>query len=207
MIVVGPTIIRAFGDTGPRHQSWFVENPRQAGLYVGLLIFAVPATSAFVVVARWSLAARVADIAGRGPLEPSGTLGRRGLGRALNAMLATMASRASGKGGLRYDPTPTAWDWATDHAATFQGFVRVKTKDGQWQGGVFGEGSYFSTFPEAPAIFVEQAWQLDDTGTFLAEQDLSRGTWIPCHEAITVEFTNVGPGSEAADDVELEAEV
>ncbi len=207
MIMVGPSIVKAFGYVGANHQRWVAVNPRLAGSYVGVFIFVVPAAAAFIIAARWSLAAQVAGAHERGLLSPSGWLAQTRGGHLLNGQLASLGSKASGKAGLRYDPTPTAWDWATDHAAAFQGFVRVKTKDGQWQGGVFGQGSYFSTFPEAPAIFVEQAWQLDDSGTFQAEQDLSRGTWIPCHEAITVEFTSLGPGSRAREGIQSVEEV
>jgi hypothetical protein len=201
MVVLGPSLVMALGHTGKKHDRWVVVHPREAGLLVGLLIFAIPASAAFGVAARWAGAAKVANLKDRGPLgQPR--VSQWWIASLVNASLAALAVRASGKAGIRYDPTPTAWDWSVDHAATFQGFVRVKTKDGQWQGGVFGEGSYFSSYPEPPGVFVEQAWQLDENGTFLAEQDLSRGAWIPCQEAMTVEFTNLGPGSEATLEVE-----
>ena len=201
MIAAGPALVRAFGHTGKHHDRWVVVHPREAGVLVGLLIFVVPAGAAFAVAARWSAAARLANVKDRGPLGWDFLLQRSPV-RFINGQLGALGVRASGKSGLRYDPTPTAWDWGVDHAATFQGFVRVKTKDGQWQGGVFGEGSYFSSYPEPPGVFVEQAWQLDESGAFLQEQDLSRGAWIPCQEAMTVEFTSLGPGSEATTEVE-----
>jgi hypothetical protein len=185
MIVLGPTMVRVFTRTGADHGWWVVQHPRQTGVLVGVFLMLVPALAALLVVARWSLAARVAGHRSRFPLSLIG------------GSLERLEVRAQGRAGIRYDPTPTAWDWAVDHAATFTGFVRVRTSDGQWRGGVFGAGSYFSTYPEPPAIFVEQAWQLDESGAFVAEQDLSRGAWLPCVDATTVEFTGVQVETES----------
>lgn len=194
MIAVGPELVQAFGHAGQHHDRWVVVHPREAGFLVGVLIFGIPAVAAFTVAKRWAIAARIANMKRRGPLGHR-LLGQSRLGGYVNGELDALGLRASGKSGLLYDPTPTAWDWGVDHAATSRGFVRVKTKDG-WQGGVFGDGSYFSSYPEPPAIFVEQAWQLDESGTFFQAQDRSRGAWIACEEASTVEFSTPGPGSE-----------
>jgi hypothetical protein len=75
-----------------------------------------------------------------------------------------------------------------DHGARSPGFVRVLGKDGFWKGGAFARGSYFTTFPEPPAIFVETAWQVDENGEFVAQQAGTSGAWIPCAEALVVEF-------------------
>jgi Family of unknown function (DUF6338) len=67
--------------------------------------------------------------------------------------------------------------------------VRLKrTGIGYWKGGAFARGSYFTTYPESPAIFVEVAWQLDEDGEFVTEQLGTSGAWIPCAEALVVGF-------------------
>jgi hypothetical protein len=115
--------------------------------------------------------------------------------------------RTTDPAGLRFEPTATAWDWGVNHGGTSKGFVRVCDADGNWWGGAFGATSYFSNYPEDPALFVEMAWTLSDTGEFVEEQAGSRGSWIPCKDARTVQFlavngANSGDGSSPDDEPE-----
>jgi len=177
LILLGPGIVKAVGLTAT-HRRWASDHPREAGAFIALLLLLVPAMAALLVARRWPLLAHLLSL--RASRIPAATPSEPGCAVPRPQLLERLQIRAESKIGSRYDPTPTAWDWAVDHAVAFKGFVRVKTKDGEW--------SYFSTFPEPPGIFVEQTWQVNGQGAFLQEQDLTLGAWIPCDEATTVEF-------------------
>jgi hypothetical protein len=85
-----------------------------------------------------------------------------------------------------YDPTPTAWDFAFDHADA--GFVRALTKDGHWLGGYFGAKSFATSHPEAREIFIEQAYAIDNDGKFNGPVEGPAQLWIDCTEAQLVQF-------------------
>jgi hypothetical protein len=85
-----------------------------------------------------------------------------------------------------YNPTPTAWDFASSRVGP--GYVRVLTKDGRWVGGYAGPGSFFTSYPEDREIFVEQAWAMDDDGEFDAGINGPAGQWIRCDDAQIVQF-------------------
>lgn len=86
----------------------------------------------------------------------------------------------------RYDPTPTAWDYASTEL--HGGFVRVLTKDQTWVGGYLGEKSYLSGYPESRELFLQQAWLLNDDGSFIEAVKGSKGVWIRCDDAQLVQF-------------------
>jgi hypothetical protein len=192
LVLLGPRIVRALGGGSDQARVWIDNHPRQAGLLALALLFAAPALGALAAARRWHVGEWIADRRCTGPLGPSASLGRSKFGAFINRALAWLAAQTEGHRDLRYDPTPTAWDWAVDHVGIQQGFVRVLSKNGEWKGGAFGGSSYFTSYPERPAVFVQQAWQLDERGEFVAAQDASRGAWIPCDEALTVEFCAAG---------------
>lgn len=165
LIALGPRLIGVFEGSRDASRDWIAKNPRATGLLALFLLFIVPATCAVIAARRWYIGERIAEFRGRGFLDEEGRTGAWAPIRAINATLAWLARRSTMRGGLRFDPTPTAWDWAVDHAVDGLGFVRVLGKDNQWKGGAFSGGSYFTTYPEPPAVFVEQAWQLDGPGT------------------------------------------
>lgn len=188
MITLGPAILRTTGRTAAGTGAWVANHPRQAGILALTFFFAVPALAALLAARRWLIGEKVAGTRDRGLLAPASWASRHPAGKQLNRFLCWLASRCEQRGGLRYDATPTAWDWGVDHGARSPGFVRVLSKDGYWKGGAFARGSYFTTYPEPPAIFVEAAWQLDEDGEFVTEQSGTSGAWIPCAEALVVEF-------------------
>lgn len=73
-------------------------------------------------------------------------------------------------------PAPTAWDFAFTTFKT--GFVRVRLLDGRLLGGFYGGDSFASSFPEPQDVFVEQAWSLDEKGSFLHPVGDGRGLLI-----------------------------
>ena len=148
-----------------------------------VLVFLIPAGLAWVV-SRWPW------VRFRG-VQLLGWLGRktRGLWPGFVKQWGVeLEARATNPKGLRVDSTPTTWDWGVDHAATGDGFVRVRDAEGQWWGGAFGRSSYFSSYPESPAIFVETAWTMSESGEFEERQTHTKGAWIPCKDAKTVQF-------------------
>jgi hypothetical protein len=195
LMMFGTTLVRALGGGGVATRSWITDHARLTGLLALLLLFAVPAGAAVLAARRWQIGGRIASYRHRGVLADHSVFGRSGFGRAGNRLLGWVAARSQIRTGLQYDPTPTAWDWAVDHGATGEGYVRVLTKEGRWQGGAFGRNSYFTTYPEPPAIYVEQAWQIDEDGALYAAQEASRGAWIACADAVTVEFLAETTGS------------
>lgn len=159
------------------------EHAGRCAWWVFLLVFLVPAVLGRLVGwwpwVRFQLVGFAGWLARRSSIGWSE--GLRGWGRGLEA-------RTANPKGLLFDSTPTAWDWAVDHAAGGDGFVRVRDAEGQWWGGAFGKQSYFSTYPEEPAVFVETAWTLSETGEFMYKQPFTAGAWIPCKDVVTVQF-------------------
>lgn len=91
-------------------------------------------------------------------------------------------------------PAPTAWDFAFEGAGG--AFLRMKLKNGTFVGGTFGEGSFASSYPEPPSVFLERAWHLDEEGRFVEPLDGSRGLYIGLDDVESVEWL------EVRDDVE-----
>ncbi|MCZ9634954.1 DUF6338 family protein [Rhodococcus sp. BH5] len=90
-----------------------------------------------------------------------------------------------------YNPTPTAWDFASQKLDW--GFVRVLTKDGAWVGGFAGDQSFFTGYPEEREIFLEVPWTLDSDGVFGAPVPAAVGMWIRCDDAQLVQFIGYEP--------------
>ncbi len=80
--------------------------------------------------------------------------------------------------GLGYvDRMPSAWDFVMRQRRA--DYVRIHLKDGKGiVGGAFGNQSFGSLDPKRADIYLEQAWQLDDNGTFLKRIEDSRGLWV-----------------------------
>jgi hypothetical protein len=101
----------------------------------------------------------------------------------------------------RYDPTPTAWQWAAKRAFNRPGFVRVLTEKDVWVGGYYADKSHATGFPHPPALFIQRGYYMSDDGAFLAPKPASRGVWVRCDNATVVEFmdNNSDPNNSNAD--------
>lgn len=89
-------------------------------------------------------------------------------------------------------PAPRAWDHLFSRAPS--GVVRAQLKrDGSWVGGLYGEHSYASGFPESPEdLYLEQAYLLQADGSF-ADSDgefteLGSALLIRADECAVLEF-------------------
>jgi hypothetical protein len=95
---------------------------------------------------------------------------------------------------LTYDPTPRAWDYAfTDRSPCF---VRVLTHDQQWIGGYWGTGSFATSYPQDPELYLEQAWLLGPDGQFQAKQDSTEGLFVRCADVRALEFLAPTTGTQ-----------
>jgi len=90
-----------------------------------------------------------------------------------------------------YAGTPTAWDFALERRST--GWIRVRTNEGTWVGGVYDTNSYGSTFPRSRDLFIEEQWRLDADGTFTEVIPDTRGVWVAIGETSVVEFLDAAP--------------
>jgi hypothetical protein len=88
----------------------------------------------------------------------------------------------------RYDPTPTAWDFAgPPRGGTF---VRVRQDGGTWTGGWFGADSYLSTWPEPRDLFIESQWRMNEDGQFVERVEGTRGAYVSCSGNVIVEWVD-----------------
>ena len=83
-------------------------------------------------------------------------------------------------------PTPSAWDYLFGKREQF--WVIVHLKDLRKVGGRFGTGSFASSSPAEPQIYLEEAWQLDDHGAFLSPIERTRGILVMGDQIAAIEL-------------------
>ncbi|MFI6638686.1 DUF6338 family protein [Streptomyces sp. NPDC050504] len=86
----------------------------------------------------------------------------------------------------RYRATPSAWDHMFRHRGSC--FVRVRLKDGTWAGGWYGSGSYATSYPEPPELFLESVWRMRPDGGFAGRVENSAGLHVRAADADLVEL-------------------
>jgi uncharacterized protein DUF6338 len=98
---------------------------------------------------------------------------------ALVAALLGGSSKAKWLLGLvaTIDPIPRAWDFAFKAERPF--FVRIKLRDGERVGGVFGEDSFAAAYPEPQDVFLEEVWRLSRDGSFVEPLEGTAGLLVP----------------------------
>lgn len=84
------------------------------------------------------------------------------------------------------DPTPTSWDRVFGAREAL--FIRGRLKDGGHVGGLYGPGSFASSYPEEQDIFIEEQWWLDDKGDFIRPMAGSRGVLLDRRELVSIEL-------------------
>jgi len=104
--------------------------------------------------------------------------------------LASRSVRAGGRLGrvlVGRNPAPRAWDdlfWRGPALV-----VRLKLMDGEWVGGLFGDRSYASGYPEPQDPLLEEAYQIGDDGTF-AQGD-ERQDFVSLGSSILISWSEV----------------
>ena len=86
---------------------------------------------------------------------------------------------------LAYYPSPRTWDFAFLEQDDL--WVRIKHADGTWTGGKYGRDSLVASYPEPLDVYLEIQWELDANGKFVAPIPNSKGVYVACEDAITVE--------------------
>ncbi|MEZ0579302.1 DUF6338 family protein [Nocardioides sp. MH1] len=190
-IVFADTVAHTLTSTPAQVRKHAEEHGSGYAWWAFILVFAVPAMLGRLVAAWPTARFRLVQLLCRAVnAAPQSKLKRT------RKFAERLRDRTSNPQGLRFEATVSAWDWAVNHGGTSNGFVRVQDSAGQWWGGAFGNSSYFSDYPEDPAIYVEVAWTLSATGAFVEPQEGSRGAWIPCKDCRTVQFlqsSNISP--------------
>ena len=98
----------------------------------------------------------------------------------------------------QWDPTPSAWDFA--FSTREPGWVRVRTADGTWVGGWFGENSFASSYPDPQELYLEAGYVMAPDGTFTEALSAPSGLFVRCHVAIVVDFIPLEADKECEED-------
>jgi hypothetical protein len=108
-----------------------------------------------------------------------------------SALLAAALGRA---------PAPRAWDHVFGSSPS--ALIRMQLHNDVWIGGLFGDASYASSYPETSGdLYLERSMQIDDDGTFVQDDeanlvDTGGGILVRWEE---VRFLNVFDYVEEAD--------
>jgi len=87
---------------------------------------------------------------------------------------------------------PTAWDWKLARSPS-GAWVLATLKDGSEVAGYFGKRSFASSEPDERDLYLEQLYEVDDTGQWTRSD---QGVLIAAGEIMTVEFWPVGQQQE-----------
>jgi hypothetical protein len=82
--------------------------------------------------------------------------------------------------------TATAWD----HFFNFREncLIRLRMKDGAMLGGKYTIGSFASSFPEKPDLYLSELWSLDNDGIFLGRVKDTKGLLVSFEEVSFIEI-------------------
>ena len=89
----------------------------------------------------------------------------------------------------RLDSRVSSWDFAFSSQGPF--FVRAKRRTGERVGGLFGNVSFASAYPEPKDVFLEQAWMLTEDGTPDQPAPGSRGVLLRQEDLELLEFVEL----------------
>lgn len=82
-------------------------------------------------------------------------------------------------------PTNSPWDYVFSQRNFY--WLIVTLKDGTILGGKYGAGSFSSSYPEDPQIFISEQWLVDEEG-FIRKVNDSSGIMILSKDIKTIEF-------------------
>jgi hypothetical protein len=108
-------------------------------------------------------------------------------------LLGFLASRSARENGLLgrilvgRNPAPRAWDELFWRGPAL--VVRMKLKDGEWVGGLFGDNSYASGYPEPQDLLLEETYEILDDGTFVPGDDPE--DFVPLGSSMLISWSEV----------------
>jgi Family of unknown function (DUF6338) len=91
-------------------------------------------------------------------------------------------------------PAPRAWDDLFSDRPTM--YLRIQTTDGTPVAGLFADDSYAGGFPQETDLFLEDAWDLADDGSF--GKSLGYPVYIPAGQIARMEIVRPLNGAEEA---------
>ncbi|MCW2744000.1 MAG: hypothetical protein JWM48_550 [Mycobacterium sp.] len=97
------------------------------------------------------------------------------------------------------DPAPRAWDDFFSERPTV--YIRARTHEGSWVGGLFASRSYAAGFPHDPDLYLEEARSVDPVTGELGDVPLGYSIYLP---AGTVEWLEIVPPEAAPDELPAE---
>jgi hypothetical protein len=108
-------------------------------------------------------------------------------------VLGFLASRSARNNGwlgrilVGRNPAPRAWDELFWRGSPL--VVRMKLKDEEWVGGLFGDSSYASGYPEPQDLLLEEAFEISNDGTFVAGE--TPEDFVPLGSSILISWSEV----------------
>lgn len=99
----------------------------------------------------------------------------------------------------KHIPGPISGVWDAVFAQRQQYWVIIHLKDGRRIGGVYSTRSFTSSSPAAPEMFLEEVWQLSETGVFEKPVESSAGILVLAAEILGLEFFQYDEIGESAD--------
>ncbi|MHB9291197.1 hypothetical protein Holit_00269 [Hollandina sp. SP2] len=82
--------------------------------------------------------------------------------------------------------TPTAWNHYFINAEAC--FILLHLKAGKLVGGMYRKGSFASSYPEKPDLYISELWQVDEEGHFQIPIENSGGLLVNFEEVAFMEF-------------------
>ncbi len=86
-------------------------------------------------------------------------------------------------------PTPKAWDYLFSLGEPF--WVLIHLKNGDLIGGLYGENSFASSFPNEQDLYLEKVWGVNENGEFIKEMEQTGGLLIKEQEIKFIEFFRI----------------
>ncbi len=104
-----------------------------------------------------------------------------GLAIATHKVLASRFLR-----GRMLHPTPTGWDYFFAKGESC--WILFHLKSGAKLGGLYGENSFASSFPNEQEVYIQEIWRVDEQGRFVEKVQGTAGTVIKREECTLIEL-------------------
>lgn len=92
--------------------------------------------------------------------------------------------------GIMLHPTPSGWDYFFSKGQAC--WILFHLKSGAKLGGLYGEHSFASSFPNEQEVYVQEIWRVDELGRFVEKVEGTAGTIIKRDECTLIELFKKG---------------